>query len=73
MAEFLTELLRPYTIAHRRAYELAFATTYSFGGCRPHFVMVDEVTFSRPVDVGDLLKLNSRVLYSTPESVGVDI
>lgn len=29
----------------RRAFELAFATTYLFAGSRPSFVRVDEVTF----------------------------
>jgi hypothetical protein len=29
----------------RRAFELAFATTYLFAGRRPSLVRVDEVTF----------------------------
>lgn len=48
----------------RRAYELAWATAYQFVGTRPVFVEVDEITFKRPVDVGDLLRLRSRVLWS---------
>eukprot|EP00955_Chlamydomonas_euryale_P061230 357951-Chlamydomonas_euryale.AAC.5 len=45
----------------RRGYELAFATTYAFAGVRPTFVKVDEVVFVKPVDVGDLLRLESKV------------
>lgn len=48
----------------RRAYELAFATAYMFSGTRPRFIMVDEITFQRPVDVGDLLRLRSLVLHT---------
>ncbi|EFJ45017.1 hypothetical protein VOLCADRAFT_106173 [Volvox carteri f. nagariensis] len=50
----------------RRAYELAFATTYMFGGVRPTFQKVDEITFTRPVDVGDLLRLTSTVAHAAP-------
>jgi acyl-coenzyme A thioesterase 9 len=35
-----------------------------FGGARPIFLEVDEVSFLQPVDVGDLLVFNSRVLYT---------
>ena len=41
----------------RRAFELAFATTYVFGGDRPVFKQVSDMDFLRPVDVGDLLRL----------------
>lgn len=36
----------------RRAFELAFANAYVFGGGRPVFKEVDEVSFAAPVDVG---------------------
>ncbi len=52
----------------RRAYELAWATGFQFLGTRPVFVEVDEITFKRPVDVGDLLRLRSRVLWAAPKS-----
>jgi acyl-coenzyme A thioesterase 9 len=48
----------------RRAFELAFANAYLFGGQRPVFLEVDEVSFTKPVDVGDLLVFNSRVVYT---------
>lgn len=46
------------------AYELAYAACYVFVGRRPHFREVDHVDFHRPVDVGDLLRFKSRVLYT---------
>ncbi|GKY94033.1 hypothetical protein MPSEU_000370000 [Mayamaea pseudoterrestris] len=48
----------------RRAFELAFANAYVFGGARPLFLEVDEVSFWAPVDVGDLVVFNSRVIYT---------
>mmetsp|Transcript_11641 Transcript_11641/g.16609 ORF Transcript_11641/g.16609 Transcript_11641/m.16609 type:complete len:287 (+) Transcript_11641:599-1459(+) len=51
----------------RRAFELAFANAYVFGGAKPRFLEVDDVSFDSPVDVGDLLVFNSRVLYTQPE------
>jgi acyl-coenzyme A thioesterase 9 len=48
----------------RRAFELAFANAYVFGGARPRFLEVDDISFDSPVDVGDLLVFNSRVLYT---------
>ncbi len=58
----LSALARP--AYRRRAYELGFATTYMFGGSRPVFQKVDEITFSRPVDMGDLLRLTSTVVHA---------
>lgn len=48
----------------RRAYELGFACAYMNAGERPHFVEVDEVVFTHPVEVGSLLQLESRLLYT---------
>ncbi|KAJ9519842.1 hypothetical protein QJQ45_014566, partial [Haematococcus lacustris] len=60
----------------RRAFELAFATTYTFAGCRPEFASCEEVTFRCPVDVGDLLRFRSSVLHTVPDQglvcVGVE-
>ena len=47
----------------RRAFELAFATSYVFGGARPRFKSVRDMDFLRPVDVGDLLRFKARVLH----------
>lgn len=35
-----------------------------FAGQRPTFKEVDEVTFMRPVDVGDLLKFRSCIIHT---------
>jgi acyl-coenzyme A thioesterase 9 len=48
----------------RRAFELAFSNAYVFGGAKPLFLQMDDVSFASPVDVGDLLVFNSRVLYT---------
>lgn len=47
-----------------RAYDLALATSYTFAGKYPRFQEVEEISFKHPVDVGDLVKLRSRVVYS---------
>lgn len=49
----------------RKAFELAFANAYVFAGARPVFREVDDVSFAAPVDVGDLLVFNSRVVYTS--------
>jgi len=51
----------------RRAYELAHATAYVFGGRKPVFMELDEVTFRSPVSVGDLLRFDSCVLYTSEQ------
>lgn len=51
----------------RRAYELGFATAFLFAGSRPQFAEVGRVDFIAPVNVGDLLRLDSVVLYTTPK------
>ena len=43
-----------------------------FAGQRPVFKEVDEVTFMRPVDVGDLLRLRSCILHTKPLSPDSD-
>ena len=48
-----------------RAFSLAEATAYLFAGVRPHFLEVDRIEFTKPVDIGDLVRLRSRVLYSS--------
>lgn len=56
----------------RRAYELAFASAYMFAGVRPIFKEIDEVTFKRPVDIGDLLRLTSSIVHTQPVSQDSD-
>ena len=50
----------------RRAFELAHATAHLLSAVRPRPVLVDEIHFKRPVDVGDLVKVKSRVLRTWP-------
>ncbi|XP_050255845.1 acyl-coenzyme A thioesterase 2, chloroplastic-like isoform X3 [Quercus robur] len=52
----------------RRAFELAFSTTYAFAGVQPHFLEVDHVDFFKPVDVGNFLRFKSCVLYTELEN-----
>lgn len=56
----------------RRAFELAFSNAYSFGGEWPQMLEVDNITFNAPVNVGDLLSFNSRVIYSLPDGGDLD-
>lgn len=35
-----------------KAFELAYATCYTFAGIHPIFKEVDEISFKKPVDIG---------------------
>lgn len=48
----------------RVAYETAFATAYRFARQRVRFLALDELQFKSPVDIGDLLLLDSEVTFS---------
>ncbi|EFN56026.1 hypothetical protein CHLNCDRAFT_145454 [Chlorella variabilis] len=63
----------------RRAFELAHSTAYLFAGCRPRTGKrgrppspVDQITFQRAVNVGDLIKFKSRVTraWALPDQPG---
>jgi len=58
-----------------KAFDLAHATCYTFSGKYPFFKEVDEVAFKRPVDIGDLIRLKSRVVYTqqNPPLVQVEV
>lgn len=47
-----------------KAYDLAIASCYLFAGKYPIFLESDRIAFKRPVNVGDLLRLRSRVIYT---------
>lgn len=49
----------------RRAYELARSTAHLFGGRRPVFHELDEVTFKSPVSVGDMVRFDASILYTS--------
>eukprot|EP01032_Pedospumella_encystans_P013733 gene13733-15798_t len=57
-----------------RAFDLALSTSYIFAGAYPIFLEVDKIAFRRPLDIGDLLRLKSRVIYSSanPHHNGVN-
>lgn len=50
----------------RRAFELAHSTAYQFAGCRPRTLLIDQIEFRKPVNIGDLLRLNAWVLHTRP-------
>eukprot|EP00596_Hydrurales_sp_CCMP1899_P003825 CAMPEP_0119038526 /NCGR_PEP_ID=MMETSP1177-20130426/7498_1 /TAXON_ID=2985 /ORGANISM="Ochromonas sp, Strain CCMP1899" /LENGTH=471 /DNA_ID=CAMNT_0007001231 /DNA_START=164 /DNA_END=1576 /DNA_ORIENTATION=- len=50
-----------------RAYDLAQATSYIFAGAYPHFLEVDQIDFKKPVDIGDLVRLKSRVVFTNDD------
>ncbi len=50
-----------------RAYDLALATCYTFAGAYPVFLQSDSIAFRKPVDIGDLLRLKSRVVFTSDD------
>lgn len=48
----------------REAFELAFATAFSYTGQVPTFVALDDVAFIAPVPIGSLLQLRASVEYA---------
>ena len=52
-----------------RAYDIAAATAYTFSGASPHFLECDRIQFLKSVEIGDLIRLKSRVTYSSDDPV----
>lgn len=50
-----------------KAYMLAQANAYLFSGLHSTLTMVDKITFRRPVEISDLIRLRSRCTYSSDE------
>ncbi|KAJ3124912.1 hypothetical protein HK098_000739 [Nowakowskiella sp. JEL0407] len=48
----------------RLAYELAYCTAISFTNCRPFFLALDDILFKSPVNIGSMLHLKAKVVYS---------
>jgi acyl-coenzyme A thioesterase 9 len=48
----------------RLGFELSFSTSYIFSKSQPFFVALDDITFLKPVEIGDILKLKSTVVYT---------
>lgn len=49
----------------RRAYELARSTAHLFGGRQPIFHELDRVAFKSPVSIGDMVRFDSCILYTS--------
>jgi acyl-coenzyme A thioesterase 9 len=47
-----------------RAFDLALATCYTFAGAYPRLVQVDRIVFRQPVDIGDLVRIKSKVVLA---------
>ena len=50
-----------------RAFMLAQANAYLFSGKPATLTMVDKITFRRPVEISDLIRLRSRITYCSKE------
>ena len=50
-----------------KAMDLGMATAYTFAGRMPHFKKAEKITFNRAVEVGDLVKLTSRVIFASDD------
>lgn len=49
----------------RQAFELGWLCAVRFlDGRRPHIYHIDDVLFSRPVQVGSILKIDAKVVYT---------
>lgn len=48
----------------RKGYTLAFSTAYMFIKEVPEFVSLDEITFVKPVYIGDFLQMKASVVYT---------
>jgi len=53
----------------RQAFELAFITAYQFLGSQPVFREIDRIVFRRPVEISDILRFESCVIWTSPKSV----
>lgn len=63
---FYSHLLRIQREKKAHAHMQAHSTAYMIAACRPRTVLVDEIQFKRPVEVGDLLRFRSWVLAAWP-------
>ena len=57
----------------RQGFELAFSTSYLFAKSQPSFVALDDITFYKPVEIGDILKLKSTVTYTEGRFLLVEV
>lgn len=57
----------------RECYELAFTTCFAFLGKHPTFKEIMEFVFDKPVPSGSLLRLRSRIVYTTANHACVEV
>jgi acyl-coenzyme A thioesterase 9 len=57
----------------RESFELAWTTASLYGACPPTFLSSDEVTFLSAVPVGCVLQFSSRVIFSSENSIQVEV
>ena len=49
----------------REAFELAWANAYILSGKHPFFLALDDISFHRPVDIGSILHLQSKIAFAS--------
>lgn len=57
----------------RLAYENAYSTACLFARAPVTFIALDELRFALPVEIGSLLRLDSRVTYSPIEGASAEL
>lgn len=57
----------------RKAFELGWATAFTYSSSRPFVVAVDDIMFQRPVEIGSLLFLASQVCYTDKNHMQVRV
>ncbi|MES1909514.1 MAG: hypothetical protein MHM6MM_002240 [Cercozoa sp. M6MM] len=55
----------------KHAYESAWTCAYMAMRKRPECLAVDDVNFTAPVEIGDIVEYKARLAYATPSSVHV--
>ncbi|KAH3768032.1 acyl-CoA Thioesterase [Pelomyxa schiedti] len=57
----------------RIAYELAWVTVHMVYKVAPLFLSIDDLNFLKPVEIGSLVTLTSRIVYTTGNTVQVAV
>lgn len=57
----------------RCCYELAFSTCFAFAGRHPTFKEIMEFVFDKPVPRGSILRLRSRVVYTSGSDAVIEV
>ena len=57
----------------RKAFELAFSNAYLFAKQRPFFSALGDITFNAAVEIGAILDLRSKVVYTEENNIQVHV